>query len=48
MFRSLRMAGDDSKIDILNKKLSDYLSSEIINSRTDDDKTLFLATKLDG
>ncbi|PZF71874.1 PP2C family serine/threonine-protein phosphatase [Taibaiella soli] len=46
LFPSLRKVTEESHISILNKKLSDYLSGHGITSRTDDDKTLFLATKL--
>ncbi|MES2704137.1 MAG: PP2C family serine/threonine-protein phosphatase [Bacteroidota bacterium] len=46
MFRHLRMADTPEKVDLLNGKLADYLNSAAINKRTDDDKTLFLATKL--
>jgi hypothetical protein len=46
LFKWLRKATDDDHISILNNKLIEYLSGEIINSRTDDDKTLLLATKL--
>jgi hypothetical protein len=46
LFKVLRMAGNQNHIDILNKRLSDYLSGDAINSRTDDDKTLVLATRL--
>ena len=45
MFKWLRFANKEEEIEILNHKLEEYLSSETINSRTDDDKTLFLATK---
>lgn len=47
LFKWLRMATKPEEIDILNNKLKEFLSSQMINSRTDDDKTLFLATKLD-
>lgn len=46
LFPSLRMANTDDKIAILNSKLEAYLDSRAINDRTDDDKTLFLATRL--
>lgn len=45
LFRYLRMADDDGKISVLNRKLGEYLNSTQINDRTDDDKTLFLATR---
>lgn len=46
LFPHLRVAGDGYKTDILNRKLEEYLDSKAINDRTDDDKTLFLATRL--
>lgn len=46
LFRHLRMATDDERINLLNHKLEEYLDSKTINDRTDDDKTLFLATRL--
>lgn len=46
LFKWLRIADDPDKLKILNGKLSSYLSSTAINERTDDDKTLFLATRL--
>ncbi len=46
LFKWLRMAGNDEHIGILNQKLADYLAGNAINSRTDDDKTLLLATRL--
>jgi len=46
LFHHLRMADDSEKINILNKKLAEYLDSKPINERTDDDKTLFLASRL--
>jgi hypothetical protein len=46
MFRFLRMADDENKIAVLNGKLAAYLDSRQINDRTDDDKTLFMATRL--
>ena len=47
LFSLLRTADDEKKISILNQKLIEYLRSDQINNRTDDDKTLFLATRLD-
>jgi hypothetical protein len=44
-FPLLSKATQDEHLSILNGRLIDYLSSETINSRTDDDKTLVLATK---
>jgi hypothetical protein len=46
LFKWLRKASDDEHISILNNKLIDYLSGNTINNRTDDDKTLLLATKI--
>lgn len=46
MFKWLRMANDAAKLGILQQKLRDYLNSPLINRRTDDDKTLFLASRL--
>lgn len=46
LFHHLRKADDHEKENILNKKLAEYLDSKPINERTDDDKTLFLATRL--
>jgi len=46
LFKWLRLADTPEKTNILSKKLAEYLSSEKINTRTDDDKTLFLATRL--
>ncbi len=48
MFRVVRLADENSKIELLNGKLADYLNSNQINDRTDDDKTLFLASRLDA
>lgn len=46
LFKWLRMATKPEEIDILNSKLKEFLSSQMISGRTDDDKTLFLATTL--
>lgn len=46
LLKWLRLAKEDDHIAILNKKLADYLNSDTINNRTDDDKTLLLATRL--
>jgi len=46
LFKWLRLAIEVDDVLILNEKLSDYLSSEAINDRTDDDKTLLLATRI--
>jgi hypothetical protein len=45
LFKWIRLANTQEKINELGEKLEEYLSSQIINSRTDDDKTLFLATR---
>lgn len=46
LFRWLRMVETEEEQAILQQKLSSYLGSNLINSRTDDDKTLFLATSV--
>jgi hypothetical protein len=46
MFRVLRMADAHDKVDVLNCKLASFLNSDPVNARTDDDKTLILATTL--
>lgn len=46
LFRYLRMADNEEKLTVLNSKLAAYLDGPAINQRTDDDKTLFLATRL--
>jgi hypothetical protein len=48
LFKWLRLANSKEQIAILGGKLQTYLSSELINNRTDDDKTLFLATRLNN
>lgn len=48
VFQSLRLADNENSLAILKKKLANYLESDLINSRTDDDKTLFLATRLNN
>jgi len=45
LFKWLRRAESAEHVSILNRKLDEYLSSTSINNRTDDDKTLLLATK---
>lgn len=45
LFTFLRQADTDDKTAVLNRKLAEFLDSERINLRTDDDKTLFLATR---
>ncbi len=46
LFKWLRMTTDAEHVAILDGKLTEYLGSATINSRTDDDKTLLLATRL--
>jgi hypothetical protein len=45
LFPALRKAENEGHLSILNTRLAEYLSGNAINSRTDDDKTLLLATK---
>ena len=45
MFRFLRQANEPDKVTMLNRQLAEYLNSKQINDRTDDDKTLFLASR---
>lgn len=45
LFTFLRQADTENKVAVLNRKLAEFLDSERINLRTDDDKTLFLATR---
>jgi len=45
-FHHLRMADTSEKTELLDTLLAKYLDSTAINARTDDDKTLFLATRL--
>ena len=45
LFPALRRAENEEHLSILNSRLADYLSGDAINSRTDDDKTLLLATR---
>jgi hypothetical protein len=45
LFPALRRAESEEHLLILNSRLADYLSGYAINSRTDDDKTLLLATR---
>ncbi|MBL7692983.1 MAG: protein phosphatase 2C domain-containing protein [Flavipsychrobacter sp.] len=45
LFPSVLAADTPEKEAILNQKLAEYLQSDMINERTDDDKTLFLAAK---
>lgn len=46
LFKVLRMTESKEHVEILNNRLASYLASDTINSRTDDDKTLLLATRL--
>lgn len=46
MYKWLSMARTEDDVAVLNRKLQEYLGSDSINNRTDDDKTLFLATRL--
>lgn len=46
MFKWLRFASQPEEVAILNGKLEEYLGGALINKLTDDDKTLFLATRL--
>lgn len=46
LFRYLRQADTTDKVAVLDRKLAEYLDSPRINERTDDDKTLFMATRL--
>lgn len=45
-FHHLRQATTQEQLGYLQTQLKHYLSSEAINNRTDDDKTLFLATRI--
>ena len=45
LFKWLRMVNQEEHLKVLDRKLGEYLNSELINNRTDDDKTLFLATR---
>jgi serine/threonine protein phosphatase PrpC len=46
LFHHLRHAAQPEQIETLNDKLATYLDSPQINARTDDDKTLLLATRM--
>ena len=46
LFPLLRKAEGQDHLNILNGRLNEYLSGPVINGRTDDDKTLLLATRL--
>lgn len=45
LFTWLRKAETEEQVALLNDKLATYLTGDLINSRTDDDKTLFIATR---
>ena len=45
LFKYLRLADNGEKLAVLQRKLTAYLESEQVIMRTDDDKTLFLATR---
>ncbi len=46
LFNVLRTSNTSAQVVVLEEKLAQYLNSDAINERTDDDKTLFLATRL--
>ena len=46
LFKWLRIVETPDEQAVLQQKLSSYLGSDLINNRTDDDKTLFLATSI--
>ncbi len=46
LLRWLRLAQREEDVHTLDRRLRDYLGSERICARTDDDKTLFLATRI--
>jgi len=46
LFRVVRIAENEEEVGILQQKLAEFLESSQVNSRTDDDKTLFLASRL--
>ena len=46
LFKWLRRTSNEQEVQILKKKLAAYLAGEAINTRTNDDKTLFLATRM--
>ena len=48
LFTVLRRADTPEKVALLNAKLAAFLDSPAVNARTDDDKTLILATRLDA
>lgn len=46
LFRVVRMAKNEDDVMILSRKMEEFLNSTQINGRTDDDKTLFLASRI--
>jgi hypothetical protein len=46
MFKHLRLASSSGRLQALSTQLEGYLGSDAINNRTDDDKTLLLATRM--
>lgn len=44
MFKVIRAVSDDMACDVLSDRLKEFLDSSQVNERTDDDKTLVLAT----
>jgi hypothetical protein len=46
MFQALRRVKTDEEISVVNTKLGDYLNSDGVNLRTDDDKSLILVTRI--
>ncbi len=46
LFRVVRIAQNEDEVAILQVKLEEFINSTQVNNRTDDDKTLFLASRL--
>ncbi len=46
LFKVVRMAENEYEVGILQLKLEEFLNTSQVNNRTDDDKTLFLASRL--
>jgi hypothetical protein len=46
MFKHLRIAATTERLQALSTQLEGYLGSDAMNNRTDDDKTLLLATRM--
>ncbi len=46
LFPALRKAENEEHLSILSTRLAEYLAGNAINGRTDDDKTLLLATRV--